>query len=83
MRDKPLLLMLPWLGAKHSQVKKYATLYLDQGFDVILGSIAEWQVLWPTRGSHVSFIDLVLNLSETINIYKIVARGQGNSKFYS
>lgn len=42
--------MLP----KRKHVLKYADLYLEQGFDVVVVSITPWQLLWPTKGSRVN-----------------------------
>lgn len=46
--------MLSWLMSKHQHVKKYAQLYIDQGFDVLRVSVTPWQVIWPKNGAQVS-----------------------------
>lgn len=51
--EKPLAVLLQWLMAKPAHVKKYAQLYIDQGFDVITVSVSPWQVMWPTKGIQV------------------------------
>lgn len=45
--------MLPWLMAKPKHIKKYAQLYIDQGFDVVTVNVTPWQVIWPKKGSQV------------------------------
>lgn len=55
--------MLSWLGAKQAHLMKYAILYIDQGFDVVVASITPWQLLWPTKGTQVSVTLLVLSPS--------------------
>lgn len=45
--------MLPWLMAKPKHIKKYAELYIDQGFDVVTVNVTPWQVIWPKKGSQV------------------------------
>lgn len=42
--DKPLVVMFQWLMAKPNHIKKYAQLYIDQGFDVMSVSVTPWQV---------------------------------------
>lgn len=53
--DKPLVVMLSWLMAKRKHINKYADFYIKRGFDVINVSITPWQLLWPLKGSQVSF----------------------------
>lgn len=51
--DKPLVVLFQWLMAKPNHIKKYAQIYIDQGFDVVTVSITPWQVMWPTKGTQV------------------------------
>jgi hypothetical protein len=51
--DKPLVVILSWLQAKQKHLSKYAKVYLDQGFDVLVTQITPWQLLWPVKGSQV------------------------------
>lgn len=53
-RNAPLVVLLSWLLAKRKHVLKYASFYLDQGFDVLHVSLTPWQLLWPTKGSQVT-----------------------------
>jgi hypothetical protein len=46
--------MLNWMLAKQKHIHKYATIYLDQGFDVLSVSCTPWQLLWPMKGSQVT-----------------------------
>lgn len=52
--DQPLVVMLSWLMAKRKHIYKYATFYVDNGFDVLNINISPWQLLWPTKGTQVS-----------------------------
>ncbi|KAL4703353.1 hypothetical protein ACJJTC_013119 [Scirpophaga incertulas] len=38
---------------------KYASLYLEQGFDVVSVSCTPWQLMWPTKGSQLVAEDLI------------------------
>lgn len=60
--DKPLAILLQWLMAKPNHVKKYAQLYVDQGFDVMTVSVTPWQVMWPTKGIQVKLSNLSAQL---------------------
>lgn len=51
--DKPMVILLPWLLAKRKHILKYASFYLDQGFDVLNVECSPWQVLWPLKGVKV------------------------------
>lgn len=51
--DKPLVIILSWLNAKQKHLSKYARVYLDQGYDVLITQITPWQLLWPGKGSQV------------------------------
>jgi hypothetical protein len=51
--DKPLVVILSWLNAKPKHLMKYASIYLEQGFDVLITQITPWQLLWPAKGSQV------------------------------
>lgn len=54
--DKPIVVMLPWLLAKPNHIKKYAQLYIDNGFEVLTVTVTPWQVLWPKKGIQVNMI---------------------------
>lgn len=49
-----------WMLARKQHVMKYATLYLEQGFDVVSVSCTPWQLMWPVKGSQVDFTSLIL-----------------------
>lgn len=51
--DKPLVVLLSWLMAKKKHIYKYASFYLDYGFDVLNINISPWQLLWPRKGTQV------------------------------
>ncbi|KAM4747393.1 transmembrane protein 53-like isoform 2-T2 [Rhinophrynus dorsalis] len=48
--SRPLLLLLPWLGAKAHSYKKYVQLYFKLGFDVLVAESSLSHFLWPKRG---------------------------------
>ncbi|XP_019743902.1 uncharacterized protein LOC109526814 isoform X1 [Hippocampus comes] len=45
--QKPLTLMLPWLGARPQAVAKYCDIYLRTGFDVLVVESEVQEFLWP------------------------------------
>ncbi|KAM3838273.1 transmembrane protein 53-like [Diretmus argenteus] len=47
---RPLLLLLPWLGAKPIAVAKYRDLYLEHGVDVLVVESNVMHFLWPRWG---------------------------------
>lgn len=52
----PLVLMMAWLMAKQKHLKKYAQIYTEMGFDVMVVHITPWQLLWPAKGTQVEAI---------------------------
>jgi len=66
---RPLVVVLAWLNARQKHLKKYAELYIDQGFDVLVTSITPWQLLWPVKGTqHVA--SEVINFMADNDYYK-------------
>ncbi|XP_063384829.1 uncharacterized protein LOC134670926 [Cydia fagiglandana] len=57
--NRPLCVMINWLLARQKHVMKYATLYLEQGFDVLNVSCTPWQLMWPVKGSQLVAGDLL------------------------
>lgn len=47
---RPLLLLLPWLGARPAGIAKYRDLYLGCGMDVLTVESEVWHFLWPRWG---------------------------------
>ncbi|XP_071761831.1 transmembrane protein 53-like isoform X1 [Centroberyx gerrardi] len=47
---RPLLLLLPWLGARPGAVAKYRDLYLEQDMDVLVVESGVMHFLWPRWG---------------------------------
>lgn len=45
--------MMAWLMAKQKHLKKYAQIYTEMGFDVMVVHITPWQLLWPVKGTQV------------------------------
>lgn len=52
----PLVLMMAWLMAKQKHLKKYAQIYTEMGFDVMIVHVTPWQLLWPVKGTQVNMI---------------------------
>ncbi|XP_031640067.1 uncharacterized protein LOC116352023 [Contarinia nasturtii] len=65
--DKPLVVLFQWLMAKPNHIKKYAQLYIDQGFDVMSVSVTPWQVMWPTKGTQLVAADVVKFLANNVS----------------
>lgn len=53
------MVLLQWLMAKPNHIKKYAELYIEQGYDVMAVSVTPWQVMWPTKGTQVNTQSLI------------------------
>ncbi|XP_017261104.1 uncharacterized protein si:dkey-5i3.5 [Kryptolebias marmoratus] len=47
---KPLMLMLPWLGARPQAVAKYCEIYFRTGFDILVVESEVKDFLWPRWG---------------------------------
>lgn len=72
VNTRPLLVILTWLLSKRRHVMKFVNLYMEQGFDVAVVSLAPWQLMWPAKGSRVSTIKFFrLFFSVFIAILKI------------
>lgn len=57
--DKPAVLVFSWLNAKQKHLAKYAKLYTDQGFEVVVAQLTPWQLLWPMKGSQLVAAEIV------------------------
>lgn len=57
--DKPTVLIFAWLNAKQKHLAKYAKLYTEQGFEVIVANLTPWQLLWPMKGSQLVASEIV------------------------
>ncbi|XP_068623195.1 uncharacterized protein [Battus philenor] len=71
--DKPMCIMLSWLLSKPKHVMKYASLYLDLGYDVITVSCTPGQLMRPMNGVKVVARDLIRFMSQ--NGDKFVVHG--------
>lgn len=58
--NQPLAIIMPWLMGRPRQLVKYAELYLNQGFDVLMTETNLWDLLRPSSGSQV-MSNLILN----------------------
>jgi len=74
-REKPLVLVLAWLQAKHKHLKKYAELYTNQGYDVLVAQITPWQLLWPVKGTQVVAFDIVKFLNNNESYTPMIIHG--------
>ncbi|KAL0830000.1 hypothetical protein ABMA28_003458 [Loxostege sticticalis] len=61
--NKPLCIIMNWMLARPEHVMKYASLYLEQGFDVVSVSCSPWQLMWPLKGSQLVGADLIRFMS--------------------
>ncbi|XP_065514530.1 glycine, alanine and asparagine-rich protein-like [Caloenas nicobarica] len=52
--SKPLVLLLPWLGARGGALARFLSLYLHHGLDVLLVGTSVWHVLWPWHGQRLA-----------------------------
>lgn len=57
--SKPTVLIFAWLNAKQKHLAKYAKLYTEQGYDVVVTQLTPWQLLWPVKGSQLVAADIV------------------------
>lgn len=73
--DKPLCVMINWLLARQKHVMKYATLYLEQGFDVVSVSCTPWQLMWPLKGTQLVAEDLIKFMAMNENEHPLVVHG--------
>ncbi|XP_049878485.1 uncharacterized protein LOC126375549 [Pectinophora gossypiella] len=73
--NKPLCIMINWLLARQKHVMKYATLYLEQGFDVLSVSCTPWQLMWPLKGTQLVAADLIKFMSENETEQPLVVHG--------
>ncbi|XP_013141438.1 PREDICTED: uncharacterized protein LOC106105586 [Papilio polytes] len=73
--NRPICIMINWLLARQKHVLKYASLYLEQGFDVVSVSCTPWQLMWPMKGSQLVAGDLMRLLSANENDQPLVVHG--------
>ncbi|KAM3966108.1 LOW QUALITY PROTEIN: transmembrane protein 53-like [Aphomia sociella] len=73
--NRPLCILINWLLARQKHVMKYASLYLDQGFDVVSVSCTPWQLMWPTKGSQLVANDLLKFMASNDNDHPLVVHG--------
>ncbi|KAI8037649.1 transmembrane protein 53 isoform X1 [Drosophila gunungcola] len=71
----PLVLMMAWLMAKQKHLKKYAQIYTDMGFDVVVVHITPWQLLWPVKGAQVVAAETLRFLESNKSYEPIVMHG--------
>uniref|UniRef100_UPI00398E6629 transmembrane protein 53-A isoform X2 n=1 Tax=Pristiophorus japonicus TaxID=55135 RepID=UPI00398E6629 len=69
---RPLLLLLPWHGAKPHSVERYRQIYYPYGFDILTVESSILHFLWPQYG--LSYAEQVLDLlhSELFSSHPLV-----------
>lgn len=73
---RPLVLILSWLMAKQQHVLKYAEVYVEKEFDVVIVVSKPWDVLWPTTGSQKIAYNIVnLLAANSHNYSKMIIHG--------
>ncbi|XP_030388476.1 uncharacterized protein LOC115634732 isoform X1 [Scaptodrosophila lebanonensis] len=73
--NNPLVMMMAWLMAKQKHLKKYAEIYTEMGFDVMVVHITPWQLLWPTKGTQVVAAETLKFLENNKSYAPIVMHG--------
>ncbi|CAG9782486.1 unnamed protein product [Diatraea saccharalis] len=73
--NKPICVMINWLLAKQKHVMKYASIYLEQGFDVVSVSCTPWQLMWPTKGSQLVAEDVIKFMAMNDNGQPLMVHG--------
>lgn len=71
----PLVLMMSWLLAKQKHLKKYAKIYTDLGFDVLVVHVTPWQFIWPAKGTQLVAADTLKFLENNSSYSPIVVHG--------
>ncbi|XP_015605484.1 transmembrane protein 53 [Cephus cinctus] len=74
-QDRPLLVLLCWMMSKRKHMMKYASFYMEQGFDVVMVSISPWQLIWPVKGSRLVALDLLKFLEQNKGYEQILLHG--------
>ncbi|CAH2055644.1 unnamed protein product, partial [Iphiclides podalirius] len=74
-RGRPICVMITWLLARQKHVMKYASLYLERGFDVVSVSCTPWQLMWPMKGSQLVAGDLIKLMSANESDQPMVVHG--------
>lgn len=73
---KKLVLILSWLQAERKHLLKFAQIYMDQGFDVVVTHINIREVVWPRSGFELISNEILKFLSNNNENYqKIVLHG--------
>ncbi|XP_004534785.1 uncharacterized protein LOC101455132 isoform X1 [Ceratitis capitata] len=70
-----LVLIMAWLMARQKHLKKYAEIYTEMGFDVIVVHVTPWQLLWPAKGTQVVAADTLKFLENNKFYAPIVVHG--------
>lgn len=73
--NRPLTIIFSWLNSKPKHLHKYANIYLEQGFDVVVAQVTPWQLLWPANGTQQLAGDIVKFLLNNEYYEKMLIHG--------
>jgi hypothetical protein len=73
--NKPIVLMFAWLLAKQKHIAKYAKIYIDQGYDVLVVTLTPWQLMWPVKGTQIIAKDAVTFMLNNSNYSPVLLHG--------
>lgn len=69
---KPMVLLMAWLLSQPKHIRKFAQIYVDQGFDCLVTRASPWQLMWPTKGTQVNYLILPILLKVFLMKFSIV-----------
>ena len=73
--NRPLVLMLPFLGAKQTHLDKFSKIHLDLGYDVLIPSVDAFRYMFPGKFIHCIAEDIVKFLSNNDYYEKLFIHG--------
>lgn len=73
--NRPLVLMLPFLGAKQTHLDKFSKIHLDLGYDVLIPKIDAFRYMFPGKFIHFIAEDIVKFLSNNNYYEKMLIHG--------
>lgn len=73
--EKRLVLLFCWMYAKRKDIYKYADIWLQKGFDVLVLRVTPWKCLWPIIGVQAVATDLLKFLDSNRSYSKIIVHG--------
>lgn len=70
--SRPLAIIISWLMAKRQHVEKYANIYLQRGYDVLIVNLPSREMFLPESGSQVLAENLLKYIEEHQEYQKFV-----------